>query len=226
MTPIEVDGQLGRQVVIDGCPICQVFWFDTYESLQLAPGAILRLFRLIGRHASAVQRPADTARCPRCGRGLALAHDMQRDVRFEYYRCPDGHGRLITFVNFLREKNFVRPLSPDQVEALRRQLRVVRCSNCGAPVDLVRGSTCAHCGSPLSMLDMAQARNLIATLRQGEASKGKVDPALPLNLARARAEVESTFEGLEGRGHWAEEAATLGLVGAGLSALARWLKEE
>ena len=53
--------------------------------------------------------------------------------------------------DFLREKNFVRPLSADQLTALRQNVQSVNCSNCGAPIDLAKTSACGHCGSPLEV---------------------------------------------------------------------------
>ena len=137
---------------------CQVFWFDTHESLQLSPGSVLKLFRLTGEYALApASRAATSPACPRCGIRLLETHDMQHSTRFTYRRCPREHGRLITFVEFLREKDFIRPLSSEQIDDLRRNVQAVNCSNCGAPIDLAQGASCTHCGSPLSMLDMNQA---------------------------------------------------------------------
>ena len=48
------------------------------------------------------------------------ALDKQRSTAFEDFRCPDGHGRYMTFVSFLRAKNFVRDLTPAEVQALTR----------------------------------------------------------------------------------------------------------
>ena len=94
------------------------------------------------------------------GRGIepaARTHDQQHATKFEYLRCARGHGRLITFVNFLLEKDFIRPLSPEQIDELRqRKIQVISCSKCGAPVDLTRGPACAHCGASLSMLDVSR----------------------------------------------------------------------
>ncbi len=104
--------------------------------------------------------------CPRCQARLVPTHDLQRNTRFQYLRCPQEHGRLTTFYDFLREKNFITPLSPDQVAALRANVSTVQCSNCGAPIDLAHSSECRQCGSPLSMIDMAQARDLVAALQQ------------------------------------------------------------
>ena len=219
------DTRLGASVAVDMCLPCQVFWFDTHESLQLAPGAVLRLFRLIGEHATTA-RPtaAGTPACPRCGIRLLETHDLQRRTRFQYRRCPKNHGRLITFVDFLREKDFIRPLSAEQVEDLRRNVQIVNCSNCGAPIDLAHGAACRHCGSPVSMLDMQQAGALVATLHEAEQPK-PIDPTLPLRLEQARREVNAAFAAFEKSPGWFDDVSENGLVAAGLSSLARWLKQ-
>jgi hypothetical protein len=155
---------------------------------------------------------------------LKPTHDMQRATRFEYLSCPRGHGRLTTFFNFLREKNFIKPLSAAQIAELRKTMAAVNCSNCGAPVDLARGTACAHCGSPLSMLDMAQAERLVGELRQADQTGQPVDPALPLSLARERRDAHAAFDAFEhGRG-WMEPVGPGGLVGAGVQFVARWLR--
>jgi len=156
-----LDARLGTTVAIDVCRPCQVFWFDSHEDLQLAPASTLKLFGIIAKHAEspAAAAPEGSAApsCPRCGLRLLSTHDQQHNTKFEYLRCARGHGRLMTFVNFLLEKDFIHPLSPEQLEQLRqRGIQVISCSTCGAPVDLTRGSTCAHCGSALSMLDIAR----------------------------------------------------------------------
>src|SRR5688572_3261355 len=198
-----LDAHQGRSVVIDLCKPCQAFWFDTYESLALTPSSTLSLFRIIGEAAARPQiKNADVAKCPRCRAGLRRTRDMQRATRFEYFKCPNQHGRLITFFDFLKEKDFIRPLTPQQIAELRRSVQFINCSNCGAPVDLAKGSDCAHCGSPLSMLDMQQAERLVTQLREADRSDKPIDPALPLALERARRQTERLFEGLEDRGRW------------------------
>ncbi len=191
MTSDAYGGQLGASVSVDLCPACQVFWFDTHESLQLSPAATLRLFQIIGDKATAPRATlrADI-RCPRCTTRLLETHDMQRQTKFQYLRCPRGDGRLITFYDFLREKDFIRPLSPAQLEELRRNIQTVNCANCGAPIDLTSASTCGHCGSPLSMLDLHQAERLIAALRQADSERQQGHPTLALDLALARQQVE------------------------------------
>lgn len=220
-------GQLGRSVDVDLCDPCQSIWFDQHETLQLAPGATLALFRLIGEHvAKPSLQDGDVVKCPRCQGRLRRTQDLQRATRFEYFRCPNNHGRLMTFFDFLKEKDFVRPLSAKQLADLRRNVQTVNCSNCGGPIDLARGSACAHCGSPLTMLDLDQAEQLVAQLRDADRTGQAIDPALPLALARARAETESAFKGLPGHDPWTQEGWTLGLVGAGLTELVRLLKRE
>jgi hypothetical protein len=100
----------------------------------------------------------------------------------------------------------------------------VNCSNCGAAVDLHARSACGHCGSPLSMLDLKQAEALITQLQRADRSGQPVDPALPLNLERARRQTDATFEGLMRETTFAHDLSAGGLVAAGLHAVARWLK--
>ena len=227
MSAETLDGHLGTAVAIDLCQPCQMFWFDTRESLKLSPGAVLKLFRIVGEqalapHGNLIGNPV----CPRCSTRLLQTHDRQRNTRFRYLRCPRDHGRLITFFEFLREKDFIKPLSARQIEELRKNVQIVNCSNCGAPVDLAKGDACAHCGSPLSMLDMKQAGALVAELREAEQTARAIDPTLPLQLLQARQRVESAFESFDRRPNWFEDVSKGGLVAAGLSSLARWLKDQ
>jgi len=154
-----LDAQLGATVAIDWCTSCQVFWFDPHEDLQLAPASILKLFQIVATRAQAPSvTPRSTApACPRCGLRLLETHDQQRATKFAYLRCARGHGRLMSFVNFLLEKDFIRPLSPEQVDELKsRGIQVISCSKCGAPVDLAQGPACRHCGASLSMVDVGR----------------------------------------------------------------------
>ena len=213
MTAMTLEGHQGRPIAIDLCVECQAFWFDRYESLQLAPASTLRLLKTIGERTTPGQTQLASARCPRCSDSLRPTQDMQRNTRFSYFRCPSDHGRFIRFFEFLREKNFIRPLSVEQLEELRHEVQIVNCSSCGAPIDLATGSACSHCKSPVSMLDMKQPEALLAQLREAAEPK-PIDPALPLQLARAKRDVEALFA------H--EEPPDL--VHACLNSVARWLK--
>jgi len=218
-----LEAHQNKPLDIDLCEACHAFWFDKYESLKLSPGSTLKLIKLIGE-LSAQGKPtiSDNLQCPRCNARLLLTRDMQRSTRFSYWRCDDGHGRFIGFFDFLREKNFVRTLSQQEIDEMRQNIQAVNCSNCGAPIDLSSTSSCSHCGSPLSMLDMKQPQELLKQLKQA-AEPRPVDPALPLELARARRDVERWFGPQDLDNDWWSHASASGVVEAGLSAVAQWL---
>jgi hypothetical protein len=221
MTTLTLEGHQGRPVVIDLCVQCQAFWFDKYESLQLAPASTLQLLKTIGEQTTPGRTQFPDARCPRCAVALKLTQDMQRSTRFAYFRCVSDHGRFIRFFEFLREKDFIRPLSKAQLDELRLEVQIVNCSNCGAPIDLANGSSCSHCKSPVSMLDMKQPQTLLAQLREAAQPKA-IDPTLPIDLAKARKDVEALFK-TEERSFWMKDAST-DIVHACLTSVARWLK--
>jgi hypothetical protein len=216
-----LEGKYGQPLALDLCFPCSALWFDGYESLLLAPGAILTLFTLIHEHrgeqqARALARPA----CPRCHVGLVETHDRQRHVAFRYWRCPDEHGRLTTFVEFLREKDFVRPLAPAEHAELKARVRTVRCDGCGAPVDLERGSTCAYCRAPVSTLDPANVERVVRELEAAEEKRRTVDPTLPARLVMDRMAVDEFFRRIHSEsGRGLELGAGLDLVGAGIGAV-------
>ena len=209
--------------------ICQCFWFDTRESVALTPGSTLALFKTIGESSGKAQplgKPG--AKCPRCRAKLALTRDMQRTTRFEYFACPSGHGRLISFFDFLREKEFIKPLNARQIADLRTQVQSVNCSNCGGPVDLAKGTVCTHCGSPLSMLDMKHTEKLVEQLKEAERklqTPGQMNPLLALELERIKiAGRPKGLETFQQTREWMDDVSSGGLVSAGLHAVARWLK--
>jgi len=165
--------RFGRQahgeVILDLCWHCHAIWFDQYESAQLSPQGLAELFRLIHEHRDQAPHPlADAMACPHCRAGLALTQDVQRTNRLVYHRCPAGHGRLTSFLQFLREKQFVRSLSRPEIERLKATVRQVRCSGCGAAVDLAREAACAFCRAPVSVLDAAAVEKALAALARGE----------------------------------------------------------
>jgi len=157
------------EVTIDVCWDCHALWFDQYESIALTPRSVIDLFRLIHEHRDKPARAlADSMGCPHCRARLALTQDIQRTNRISYYRCPGGHGRLTTFFQFLREKQFVRSLSKLEIDGLRATVKQVRCSSCGGSVDLARDSACGYCRSPISVLDAAAVEKTLATLSDAD----------------------------------------------------------
>jgi Zn-finger nucleic acid-binding protein len=218
MTPLPLEGRQGTKVDIDLCAGCRGFWFDQYESLRLSPGATLKLFTLMAEPGSAGPLPQAMS-CPRCSARLALTHDMQHTTRFQYWQCPQDRGHFITYLDFLREKDFIRPLTPQQIAELRQNVQTVNCSNCGGPIDLAKESACPHCGSALSMLDMKQMEQMVAHLKEAEQPRA-IDPTLPLTLERVKLDTESHFAAITSRG-----GSSQSLVEAGLRLVARWLKD-
>jgi hypothetical protein len=74
------------------------------------------------------------------------------------------------------------------------------------------------------MLDLSQAERLVADLRRADRTGQPVDPTLPQALEHERREGHALFDALEHDASWFEHVSRQGLVGAGLSAVARWLK--
>lgn len=220
MTNMTLDGHQGRSVSIDLCLQCQAFWFDKYENLQIAPISTLQLMKLIGeRPAGASIAISTELRCPRCSDQLPLTRDMVRNTHFNYWRCKNGDGHFIRFFEFLREKNFVRPLSSQQLDELRENVQTLNCSNCGAAINLSTSSSCAHCGSAVAMLDLKGSEELLEQLRKAAEPK-PADPTLPLQLLKAKQDMDLLF-GRKPEPLLKEVSGDL--VHACLSKLAAWL---
>lgn len=165
------------KVELDVCFTCRAIWFDQYESASLTPGAVLELFRLIHKHHDDPPRPlGDKLRCPECRGELVLTQDYQRSTRIAYYRCAAAHGRLTTFFQFMREKRFVRDLARPEIEQLKATVTQVRCSSCGAPVNLGKDPQCGYCRAPVSILDADAVRKTLAELDAAERGRNLPDP--------------------------------------------------
>jgi len=178
MAALRLEKQPVGQADVDLCRSCQLIWFDRFESVQLTPGSVLALFKAMHDEAPAVRQPlSSTLACPRCDRPLAVTHDRTREARFTYYRCSHGHGRLTPFFQFLREKSFVRAAPPEDIARLKALVRVIRCSSCGAAVDLERQTACAYCRAPIAVLDPDGVQKALAGLAAAEAKRTRIDPA-------------------------------------------------
>ena len=174
------------EVALDICFECQAIWFDHFESSQLTPGATIELFRAINETPSTPPSPVrDAAACPVCHRHLLLTHDMQRSNRFVYHRCPERHGRFTTFFQFLREKEFVRSLSAAEVQRLRATVKQVRCSSCGAPIDIERDAACGYCRAPLAILDADAVQRTLDELASRQRAKPVPDAGAAIDAILA-----------------------------------------
>ena len=177
MEPRWFDRKPAGKLQLDICFGCRGVWFDPMESPQLAPGAVLELFRIVQKAGEGPAHPLpDLLHCLACSGRLVLTNDLQRTNRIAYYRCPNGHGRFTTFFQFLREKNFVRDLSLGEIERLKATVAQVRCSSCGAPVDLARDAACRFCRAPISILDAQAVGKTLAELDAAERKRLDPDP--------------------------------------------------
>ncbi|MBI3372001.1 MAG: zf-TFIIB domain-containing protein [Betaproteobacteria bacterium] len=216
--------KLGGELSIDICLACKLIWFDQFESMQLAPGGLLELFRLIHAHqGDAVHPDSNRLRCPRCRAPLVLTHDLQRNTRFVYYRCETGHGRLTAFYQFLREKNFVRNLNAGEVARLKADIKQLRCSGCGAPINLETDGACSFCKAPIAILDANAVQTALQGLAAAEAQHREVTAGL--------ASVENMIAALETQRrangvrrsepmHWTGHDGAPDLVGLGIGLVA------
>src|SRR5262245_62985121 len=161
--------------------------------------------------------------CPRCHAALVATADRARATAFSYWRCPTDDGRATTFFDFLREKNFVKPLSPERLAELRRYAPSVHCSACGAPIDLARESACGHCHAPLSMLDPDQVETMVRDLQRAETRRTTVDPTVGVRLMADRATIERAFREIPDQS--SRSAGLFGGVEADMSALVRLLSD-
>lgn len=240
------EGKYAGTITLDLCHGCSALWFDGLESLGLSSGSVLKLLVEMNDHRPPSRNPlGDHLTCPRCRQRLVRTTNMQRSTRFSYWRCAGEHGHFITFFEFLREKNFVRPLSAVEIEDLKQNVRTVTCSSCGAPVDLNTGAACPFCRAPLSMLDAKQLDTVVTTLKREEAERDEaarrgLDGTLAVRLLQDRATVSREFRKMEPgtlqldisaglSGGWSGGASGRpagGLVEAGVAALCALLKSD
>jgi transcription elongation factor Elf1 len=165
-----------RTMQLDLCFACAGIWFDHLESVQLAPAAVIELFKEIYAHRDDAPRPQATRQtCPRCRDTLVLSFDVSKTGQFSYFRCPRGEGRFTPFFQFLREKQFVRNLTEAELRRVRAQVRQIRCSECGASIDLEHDSVCKYCRAPVSFLD-AEAVEKAVRMWSSAADRGPVGP--------------------------------------------------
>ena len=223
MAPLDLDRKPIGKLTVDLCGACQAIWFDSFESAQLTPGATLDLFRTIHKARPETPRAlAPQLPCPRCETLLALTYDLQHTTRLTYYRCRYGHGRFTPFFQFLREKNFVRPLDPAELARLKASVRTIRCASCGAPVNIERSTVCGYCQAPIVVLDPEAVEKALHELDSAEHQRVTPDPDRIGDSIVALARLEHQMD--DARRREGAEIAGIDLVGIGLSALGVFLK--
>ena len=113
-------------VRVDLCFQCAGIWFDKLGSVQLAPSGVIELFKEIhAQQKSSPQPVAPHLSCPRCEGPLELGYDLVKTGRFSDFRCLRGDGRFTPFMQFLREKQFVRDLTQAELQKIRTQVRQI-----------------------------------------------------------------------------------------------------
>jgi len=173
----EFEHRAQGRVQVELCLDCRAIWFDAYESAQLAATAILALFRVVQAARERAAHPiGGSPRCPACRGVMAITHDIQHTTRFTYWRCNAGHGRFTPFVQFLREKEFVRGLTPAEVTRLAATVGQVRCTSCGAAVDIARDPACPYCAAPISILDTDAVARTLERLQRASVPPAKAVP--------------------------------------------------
>ena len=219
MQALELDRALHGSLTVDLCGTCQGLWFDTYESTSLSAAGTLQLFRAVHAAAPEARSPLPTRLpCPRCDTPLDATQDLRKATRFSYYRCRHGHGRFTPFVQFLREKEFIRPIPAAELERLKKLVRVIRCSSCGAPVDLERETACGYCRAPITVLDPDAVAHTLRELDAVAARRAAIpspEQAAAGILEAARFERAMRAEHARGT-----DVAGIDLIGVGLAVLA------
>ena len=202
MSLYSLPGHYGRPVEIDVCHDCNAIWFDQGESTQLSPDGTVALFQLInergGASSTATSKFGEGLRCVTCGTGMRLTNDRVKNTRFAYQSCPNGHGRLTTFYNFLAEKQFVRELTQAERAKLAVSVQQIKCSSCAAPVDIGKTDACQYCRAPVSVFDRDAAKKAIEHYLEARQQQPMPTPVAGSNYGYSSAGSSSSGYGYNG----------------------------
>ena len=196
------------------------------EACKLTPGATLEPFEAVRRGPGPIVAPhtAGPAALPAPhAAALALRNaPSARDALPLTHRCASGHGRFTPFVQFLREKDFIRPLTRPSGRASSRSSVRSAAPPAAAPVDLEKDSACPYCRAPISILDPDAIGATVRALESAETQRKQidVDGLVDGMLEAHRRSVE--FDRVEARRDGAGSAA-VDLIALGLGAVAALL---
>lgn len=169
-------GHYLRDVEIDLCDGCCMVWFDPIESARLAGPGVAELIGVIHgamsdkHHHSAVMSQEQS--CAICSAPLRRVFNASKFGRTSQLQCPHGHGYYQTFMLYLAEKGFVRPMTWADVAQLTLDGRQIYCANCGAGLDGCPHAHCPYCQSAVGVLDPARLASAIEVA--GEAVKDEL----------------------------------------------------
>ncbi len=173
MRALDLSGHYQRRVEIDTCPHCCLVWFDDTESVRLAGPGIADFLREIhgamqagGEHAHAVSL-ARVQACPVCRSQLKPVANMTRFGRTTHLECPQGHGYYQTYILYLAEKGFVRPLAWADIRSLLAAGKEAFCASCGCPLPARPVDACPACRSAVGVIDPTRLASAIDPLGEG-----------------------------------------------------------
>lgn len=167
MRVLDLSGHYQRPVEVDTCAHCCLVWFDGTESVRLAGPGIAGLVREIhgamqagGEHAHAVSL-ARVQTCPVCGKALKASPNMTRFGRTTHLECPQGHGYYQTYILYLAEKGFVRPLAWGDIRTMLAEGKEMFCASCGCPLPARPQDECPACRSAIGIIDPTRLASAI-----------------------------------------------------------------
>lgn len=159
MRVLDLSGHYQRRVQVDTCQHCCLVWFDDTESVRLAGPGIADFVREIhgamqagGDHEHAVSL-ASMQSCPVCSSRLKTVSNRTRFGRTTQMECPLGHGYYQTYILYLAEKGFVRPLAWADIHSLLAAGKKLYCADCGYPLPNRPVDECPACKSAIEVID-------------------------------------------------------------------------
>ncbi|KRB93860.1 hypothetical protein [Duganella sp. Root198D2] len=159
MRVLDLSGHYQRRIQIDTCSHCCLVWFDETESVRLAGPGIAEFVREIhgamqagGDHDHAISL-ARMQSCPVCQSALKTVSNRTRFGRTRQMECPQGHGYYQTYILYLAEKGYVRPLAWADIRSLLGAGKKLFCADCGYPLPDRPIGECPACKSAVEVID-------------------------------------------------------------------------
>lgn len=159
MQVLDLSGHYQHRVQVDTCQHCCLVWFDDTESVRLAGPGIAEFVREIHGamqageghdHAISLSR---IQTCPVCQSALKTVYNRTRFGRTRQMECPEGHGYYQTYILYLAEKGFVRPLAWSDIHSLLAAGKHLFCADCGHPLPNRPIAECPACRSAIEVID-------------------------------------------------------------------------
>jgi hypothetical protein len=152
-------GHYGTRVEVDVCDPCCLIWFDDVESVRISKPGIADLVKVVhaamssdALHSGAASLAA-VQHCPVCAAQLRQVYNATRYGRTSQLQCPHGHGYYQSYILYLAEKGFVRPIQWSDIRDLIDKAKELFCGNCGGNLELRPQESCPYCRSDIAVLD-------------------------------------------------------------------------